>query len=232
MSSEFEVKIGFFSAGDDIMRGLMTVADAERKCKEIPACIGFTFKHGLEPSMVLTTDGMLSPQFLSALEGKEFTIFFKHEGATVIAADSWFSWSQRANSRVAEPSCAEDYGDVDRLQGDDAAAMPRHSLTVDGRTYQMDIFREEPLVALVHDFVTAEECEYMIREATPHLYPAQVRWPVVCECVLAVLMGCVVTHFVCFLCRCLEVVRMRVRHRRTGRPCPRTCTLTTLRTMV
>ncbi len=65
-------------------------------------------------------------------------------------------------------------GGESSANSNDAAPTAAAAAGAAGVTYKVDVLRHDPLVAVVHDFATLEECEAMIAQATPGLTPARV----------------------------------------------------------
>lgn len=169
-SHEFDVRTGFLSAGHDLFQGTIPVVEAEERCVQMPECRGFTFQHGISPSQLATTNGTLSIN-----DAQSYRIFFKSAAAEFHPHEDWFTWSRKQRSEVVAMASMPRDGTVEEVDDtrDDELSLAKQTNDGDG-AYRVDIYRQDPLVVVVHNFTNAIECQAMMDEAKPKLSPAQV----------------------------------------------------------
>lgn len=215
--------MGFLTAGNDLMTGVMNIAEAEALCNARAECNGFTFRHNAPPSTLYENNALPPHEAGSShttgaaaavSRDEEFEIFFKRAGPEFVLHDQWLAYTKPVNgsagwdsggearSRPAvsktsssssslsssseEEEATEGIGDAGtrgRIGSCDDETCHRKDLLTNesgsnnsssGRTYRVDVYRRDPLVLVVRDFVTPAECAHMIQQASPKLTPAQV----------------------------------------------------------
>lgn len=168
--------MGFLAAGNDLASGMVSVEEAEERCGSMEDCVGFTFKHGVAADKL---DALASGK-VQLPKGQAYTMYMKAEGSNFISNEGWFTWMKLPPEQ--EDSAAdvchggtEENGACQQAATEVKAGDVQSAEISTGATYKVDVIRQDPLVALVHDFTTDEECQYMVNKARPHLTPAQAR---------------------------------------------------------
>ena len=184
------------------MTGVLSIAEAEALCNARVECNGFTFRHNAPPSTLfdssLPSEGSSHSTGTAAVSRDEqFEIFFKRVGSDFVLHDQWLTYTKSANSsadrenvatrlRRTDSDASEEDEDIGAGHGitigscDDETCghndiLNENGLNSSGRTYRVDVYRHDPLILVVRDFVTLDECGQMIEQASPKLTPAQVR---------------------------------------------------------
>ena len=158
------------------MSGPVSIAEAERRCLAMASCQGFTFKHNRDPADLFSTKQDVATDKINPDE--EFQMYFKMAGANFAANEDWLTWTKKPDVvQKDETSCSQD-GDLSCSdEGGPTAVEERgdtSTMEIEGGTYQVDVYRHDPLVVLVHNFTTEEECQSMVQEAVPRLTAARV----------------------------------------------------------
>jgi hypothetical protein len=164
--ADFSAKAGYLPAGDDLGSETMRLGQAQKHCRtQLPNCQGFTFE--------LRMGG--APPLLPALKA-EYTVYFKSRASGAVLAGGWGTFKRLGASAESKNQCAAAAAAAATTTSDISSGggggiigggnigggSTIISDTWGRRSYKVEIIRHEPLVVLVRNFSSAEECRAMI----------------------------------------------------------------------
>ena len=190
--SVFQHKAGFLPAGNDLteLDGILSEEAAKERCAADSRCQGFTFSKsgpavGAKHNMIFKSFGddvSMSPDWqtwrrrdeatqaaASHIEGRSRSHLGPPPRTPTAAASHAYD---RALSHAPSHTC----GAVRRRGAGnplDCSLLARRARLVP-RRLKVDVLREAPPVYVVHDFLSTEECGFMMNKTVPHMGPSVV----------------------------------------------------------